>query len=253
MRKLLLSLVLLVPALAANAVEFTTLSRTQPITLVHTAEFSAYVNISLTLSGQTLTKAPLYLHISYIIGTDTLNDHMKVDTDRNGRVKQLLLKEGERLTALIYLHNADIDNVDGLTGSFRAVTDTLLTVSKDIIGSSFPGNVWIREHNPLFRIKLDEAKPRTVKLTFHLDGNYAFDDLHFKIKVISPQQGILLLPRTIDVTDEALLDFNNKTVTITIEGVNFSYPGSYYLQLMQTMKQDRVNGISKVSYEVITP
>lgn len=251
MRFLILPLVALLPLSSVKAVEFTSLSRSEPVSLTHTAEFSAYVDFSLSLSGERLATNALYLQVRYIIGSDTLTDNITITGSRSGQVKQLLLKEGERVTAQVFLKNGNLETVDGLEGSFRAATNTQLTVSKDIVGATFPGHVWIREHNPLFRVKLDGVAPRNVQLTFHFDGNYEFDALHFKVKVISPEQGILMLPSTIRVTDEPFLNLRDKTVTMTLEGVNFSYQGSYYLQVMHAMKQERVNGISKVSYEVV--
>jgi len=251
MRFFTLFLLAVLPLVSAQAVEFTSLSRTEPVSLTHTAEFSAYVDFTLALSGDVLASQPIYLRVRYIIGNDTLTDNSAVSGNRNGQVKQLLLKEGERVTAQIFLNNGNLESIEGIEGSFRAATNTQLTVSKDIVGATFPGNVWIREHNPLFRVKLDGVAPRDVQLTFHFDGNFEFDAFHFKVKVISPEQGILMLPGTISVTDEPVLNLRDKKVTMTLEGVNFSYQGSYYLQVMHAMKQERVNGIYKVSYEVV--
>jgi hypothetical protein len=236
---------------SAFAVEFNSLSRKTPVTMVYTSEFDAYVDISFSLSAKSWAVSPLFLRVQYIIGNDTLNDNLSLTENYKGVLKQILMRQGEHLTAKIMLVNADVESVADIQGSFRAASNTALMVSKDLVGSAFPGNVWLRDHNPLFRLKFDRAEPREVQLTFHFDGNYEFSNLHFKVKVISPEQGILFLPRTVDVTDDKVLNYRDKTVTITLEGVNFAYAGSFYLQVMHAMDANRVNGVKKITYEVI--
>ena len=236
---------------ATSAVEFTSLSRKTPVTMAYTSEFDAFVDISFSLDAKSWAVSPLFLRVQYIIGNDTLHDNLALTENYRGVMKQILMRQGEHLTAKIILVNADEESIADVQGSFRAAGNTSIMVSKDLVGSAFTGNVWLRDHNPLFRLKFEQAKPRQVQLTFHFDGNYEFSSLHFKVKVISPEQGILFLPRTIDVTDEKVLNFRDKTVTITLEGVNFAYAGSFYLQVMHAMEVNRVNGVKKITYEVI--
>lgn len=248
MRPILLVLCML--SLKAYAVDFTSLSRKSPVTLVHAAEMTAYVDISLQLDLEKASAKQLYLRIRYIIGNDTLHDNLTVTGSHSGVVKQLLMREGERLTAQVLLHNAETETVEGVQGIFRLLTNTTLKVGSDIGMSAFVGNVWLREQNPLFRVKFDQTGARNVQLVFHLDGNYEFDALHYKIKVISPEQGILLLPRTAVVTEDPVQSDRARTLRLLVDGVNFSYAGSYYIQVMHAMLPDRVNGVEKVSYEV---
>ncbi|MCF8255990.1 MAG: hypothetical protein K9J06_00430 [Flavobacteriales bacterium] len=244
-------LLMLACSFAVKAVEFSSISRQQPVTLVQQAEFGAYMDISLKLNAEQASTKTLYLRLRFIIGNDTLHDNLTVTGAYDGVVKQLLMREGERITAQILLNNAEVEEVGGLEGSFRAVHNSTLRVGPDLGQSSFIGNVWLREQNPLFRVKFEDAGPRDVQIIFHLEGNYEYDVLHFKVKVISPEQGILFLSRTATVTDDAELQQRSRTLRLTLEGVNFSYPGSYYLQVMHTMLPDRVNGVQKVEYAVV--
>lgn len=244
-------LLLFIVSMSAHAVEFTSVSRKQPVTLVYAADFTAFVDINLKLDATNATAGTLHLRLRYIIGNDTLHDNLTVTGAQDGTVKQLMLKEGERLTAQVLLNNAETETVEGLDGSFRASRNPSLTVKPELGQATFVGNVWVREQNPLFRVKFDEASPRDIQLIFNLDGNYEFDALHFKVKVISPEQGILFLSRTATVTTEPVLQQRSRTLRLTLDGVNFSYPGNYYLQVMHTMLPDRVNGVEKVSYEVV--
>ena len=236
---------------ATSAVEFTSLSRKTPVTMAYTSEFDAFIDISFSLDAKSWAVSPLFLRVQYIIGNDTLHDNLALTENYRGVMKQILMRQGEHLTAKIMLVNADVESVSDIQGSFRAASNTALIVSKDLVGSAFPGNVWQRDHNPLFRLKFEQALSRQVQLTFHFDGNFEYSNLHFKVKVISPEQGILFLPRTIEVTDDKVLNYRDKTVTITLEGVNFAYAGSFYLQVMHAMEVNRVNGVKKITYEVI--
>jgi hypothetical protein len=250
MRILLLSIATLI-SLSGKAVEFTSLFRSEPVTLAHSAEFTSYVDITLNINAERSSTTTLYLRLRYVIGPDTLHDLITVNGRHDGVVKQLLLKEGERLTAQILLHNAETDRAQDIEGSFRASVNSSLKVANDLGHPSFVGNVWMREQNPLFRVKFEDAASREVRLVFHLDGNYEFDDLHFRVKVISPEQGILFLPRSVKVTEGTTLDMREKSVKVDLDGVNYSYKGSYYFQVMHTMGNERVNGVRKVGYEVV--
>lgn len=238
-------------SVSAKAVEFTAISKKGPVTLSHTAEFDTYVDISLRLDLSKSTAKKLYLRARYIIGADTLHDNLTVDGAFNGVVKQLLLKEGERVTAQLLINNVELESAEGMQGSFTAKTNTELRVGSDFGQSAFIGNVWLRDQNPLFRVKFDQAFPRDVKVVFDLNSNFEYDALHYKVKVISPEQGILFLPRTAVVTEEAVQSDRSRKLSLSLEGVNFSYPGSYYLQVMHAMAPERVNGVEKVSYEVV--
>lgn len=248
--RLFLPIALMLSALSAHAVDFTSVSRSEPVTLIHAAGFTAYVDVSLNVSCKEATSQQLYLRLRYIIGTDTLHDNLAVTGGHDGVVKQLLLMEGERLTVQLLLNNAEVESVSGLQGSLRAGTNTRLEVGTEVGRTTFVGSVWHRDQNPLFRVKFDEPAPRDVQLEFHLTGNYEFDRLHFKVKVISPEQGILFLERSVKVTDGTHLSLGPKTLRLSLEGVNFSYAGSYYVQVMHQMMPDRVNGVDRVGYTV---
>jgi hypothetical protein len=250
--RIFLLITCLTATLSVHAVEFTFISRSQPVTLVHAAEFTAYVDISLKLNTEKATGKTLHLRLRYIIGNDTLHDNLTVKDGHSGVVKQLLMNEGERLTAQVILNNAEVDVIEGLEGSFRASTNGTVSVPSAMGQSEFLGHVWLREQNPLFRVKFEDAAPREVQLVFNLDENYEFDALHFKVKVISPEQGILFLTRSATVTEETQQQSRKRTLRLSLDGVNFSYPGSYYLQVMHTMVPDRVNGVEQVSYQVVT-
>jgi len=237
--------------LAGHAVEFNSIGRKAPVTLSHSVDFTSYVDINLELNTENAAAQVLYLRMRYIIGADTLHDNLKVENGHSGLVKQLLLKEGERLTAQVFLNNADLDHVEGLEGAFWAGSNTAMKVATDLGKTSFVSNVWVREQNPLFRVRFEENGSRDVQLLFHLDGNFEFDKLHFKVKVISPEQGILLLSRSVKVTEDAYLNQRTKTLKVSLDGVNFSYPGSYYFQLSHEMQPEHVNGIEKISHEVV--
>jgi len=250
MRKWLVPL-FVVLAVNVSAVEFTSISKKNPVALTHRADFTAYVDINLDIDLAEAGVKELFIRLRYIIGTDTLHDNITVKGARNGMVKQLLLNEGERLIAQILLNNAEIAEVAGVKGSLTLGTNTTMKVTTDLGKTTFVGNVWVREQNPLFRVKFDDAAPRDVQLLFQLDPNFEYDKLHFKIKVISPEQGILFLNRSITVNEEATLGLRARTLKVSMDGVNFSYPGTYYFQITHEMGADRINGIERLDHAVV--
>lgn len=249
MRKLLAPLMVMM-AFHASAVEFTALARKNPVVLTHRADFTGYVDLNLDIDLAEAGVKELYLRLRYIIGSDTLHDNVTVKGARQGMVKQLLLNEGERLTAHILLNNAENAEVSGLKASFTLGTNTTMKVTTDLGKTSFVGNVWVRDQNPLFRVKFEDAEPRDVQLLFQLDPNFEFDKLHFKVKVISPEQGILFLHRSVIVNEEQTLGLRPRLLKVSMDGVNFSYPGTYYFQVTHQMGVDRVNGIERIDHEV---
>ncbi|MBL4586890.1 MAG: hypothetical protein JKX84_07545 [Flavobacteriales bacterium] len=236
---------------AAQAVDFTKISRTEPVTTVYHADFKCYVDVSLFINTKDTHSGNIFLRVSYIIGDDTLNDNVLVDENYNGVLKQLFLDEGERLTAIIHLNNADTESLQGIVGSFGIVRNPEFKPSSDQGKNTFVGNVWKSDQTPLFRVKMTDSIPQVFRLTFTLNENYEFDKLYFKMKVISPASGILMLDKEVVVNEGSEIDLSRKTFSLDFEEIDLSHSGSYYFQVMQNMAGLRVNGIEKVEYEIV--
>ncbi len=232
-------------------VDFTKLSRTEPITTVYQADFKCYVDVSLFLNTNQSYKGNIFLRVSYIIGLDTLNDNILIDENYNGVIKQLFLDEGERLTAIIHLNNAETKEINNVEGSFRAVRNPEFKPTTDHGKNSFVGNVWKSDQTPLFRVKITDSIPQLFRLSFVLNENYEFDRLYFKMKVISPSAGILMLNKEIVVSESDALEFRKRTFDLDIIEIDLSQPGSYYFQIMQNMAGMRINGVETVKHKIV--
>lgn len=248
---LLLSFLVLFGIKNSEAVDFTKISRTEPVTTVYQADFKCYVDVSLFINTIKTYKGNVFLRVSYIIGDDTLNDNVLVDENYNGVIKQLFLDEGERLTAIIHLNNAETESLDGIEGSFRIVRNPEFKPTSDQGKNTFIGNVWRSDQTPLFRVKMTDSIPQVFRLSFTFNENYEFDRFYFKMKIISPASGILMLEREMLINDQTDISLARNIYSIDFDEIDLSHPGSYYFQVMQNMAGSRVNGIDKVEYRIM--
>ncbi|MFT7101457.1 MAG: hypothetical protein ACJAYA_000002 [Bacteroidia bacterium] len=235
----------------AYSVDFTKLSRDEPITTVYPANFKCYVDVSLFVNAIDVYKGPVFLRVSYIIGNDTLNDNIMVDGSYNKVVKQLFLDEGERLTAIIHLNNGETEVIDEIEGSLRIVRNPEFQAADEKGKNIFLSGVWNSDQTPLFRVSIKSTSSKVFRLKLSLNENYEFDKVYLKMKVISPSAGILMLDKEISVIDQPTLDMRKKIFTVDVEEVDLSTAGTYYFQVMQNMTGIRLNGVDKIEYEIV--
>ncbi|MGB0917039.1 MAG: hypothetical protein ACPGU4_05565 [Flavobacteriales bacterium] len=246
-----LSLTLALLALNAYSVDFTKISRDEPVSTVYPANFKCYVDVSLFLDlGEAYTQ-PAFLRVSYIIGNDTLNDNMKITGSHNAVIKQFFLDEGERLTVAVRLNNGETNEIEGVEGALRIVRNPDFVPVEDQGKNTFLSNVWKSDQTPLFRVGVKDSIPQLFRFKLSLNENFEFDKFYFKVKVISPSAGILMLDEVLTVTESPALEGRNKTFSIDLEEIDLETPGSYYFQVMQNMLSERVNGIEKIEYEIV--
>ncbi|TNF26067.1 MAG: hypothetical protein EP314_06195 [Bacteroidetes bacterium] len=246
-----LALVLILQAATSFGVDFTKLSRDEPVSTVYPSNFKCYVDVSLFLNATQAYNGPVYLRVSYIIGNDTLNDNLKIEGSFNGVIKQLFLDEGEHLTASIKLSNGETEMINGLEGSLRIVRNPEFEPSAAQGQNVFLSGVWAASQTPLFRIPITDSIPQMFRAKFTLNEHFEFDKLFFKVKVISPAAGILMLKKEVVVNEEPALELRKKTFSVDFPEVDLSSPGTYYFQVMHNMSGTRINGIDKINYEIV--
>lgn len=249
--RFLITGLLLLQTIASFGVDFTKLSRDEPITTAYPANFKCYVDVSLFLNATDVYMGSIFLRVSYIIGNDTLNDNLKVNGSFNNVIKQVFLDENERLTVIIHLNNGETEVVDGIEGSLRIVRNPEFQPTDDQGKSTFLSGVWKSDQTPLFRVAIKDSVSQLFRLKLTMNENYEFDKFYFKMKVISPSAGILMLQRVVNVNDRPALEMRKKTFSVDIEEVDLSAPGTYYFQVMQNMTGMRVNGIDRIDYEIV--
>lgn len=249
--RFLITGLLLLQTIASFGVDFTKLSRDEPITTAYPANFKCYVDVSLFLNATDAYTGSIFLRVSYIIGNDTLNDNLKVNGSFNNVIKQVFLDENERLTVIIHLNNGETEVIDGIEGSLRIVRNPEFQPIDDQGKSTFLSGVWKSDQTPLFRVAIKDSVSQLFRLKLTMNENYEFDKFYFKMKVISPSAGILMLQRVVNVNDRPALEMRKKTFSVDIEEVDLSAPGTYYFQVMQNMTGMRVNGIDRIDYEIV--
>ena len=247
-----LALVLMLQTATSFGVDFTKLSSNQPVSTVYPATFKCYVDVSLFLNASDVYEKPVFLRLSYIIGNDTLNDNIKVNGNFNNVVKQLFLDEGERLTVSVQLNNGDIELLDGIEGSLRVVRNPDFQPIDDLGKSTFLSGVWKSDQTPLFRVPIGDSIPQFFRLKMDFNQNYEYDKFYFKMKVISPKEGIVMLDKSIDVNENAAINFRSRSFYLDIKEIDMTQLGTYYFQVMSNMTVSRVNGIDKITYEIVS-
>lgn len=250
--RLFIALMLTLKAATSFGVDFTKLSRTEPVATVYPATFKCYVDISLFVNATNVFDKPVFLRVSYIIGNDTLNDNIEFRRGLNTVIKQLFLDEGERLTVSIQLNNGNITVLEGIEGSLRVVRNPDFQQTDDFGKSTFLSGVWKSDQTPLFRIPIEDSIPQFFRLKMAFNQNYEYDKFHFKIKVISPKDGIVMLDKAIDINESASIDLRSRSYTLDIKEIDMAQPGTYYFQVIPNMVSQRVNGVDKITYEIVS-
>ncbi len=249
--RFLIAIALLFQAMSSFAVDFSKLSRTEPVTTSYPATLKCYVDVSLFLNATPVFDGTVFLRVSYIIGLDTLNDNLTVDGSFNGVIKQLFLDEGERVTAIIHLNNSKSQEIDGIEGSLSIVRNPEFNLSESEGKNTFLSGVWKSDQTPLFRVAVQDESPKTFRLKVTVNENYEFDKLYLKMKVISPSAGIVMVEKEVNVNERPALELRKKTFTIDIEEIDLKTAGTYYFQVMQNMAGIRLNGIDKIEYQIV--
>lgn len=249
--RFLLSIALLMFATTSSAVDFTKLSRSEPISTTYPASFKCYVDVDLFLNLGENSPKPIYLILQYTIGADTIHDRIQVSDNINNVVKQLFLDEEERLTVSVFLNNEEIDVVKGIEGSLRIVRNPDFKPTEDQGKTTFLSNVWKSDQTPLFRIVNNDSVAQYFRLKLELTEQFEFDRLYFKMKVISPADGIVVLNKSIQVNESYKLTMRPKSFSLDMKEVDMTIPGTYYFQVIPNMMSNRVNGINKIDYEIV--
>lgn len=248
--RFLITIIFLLQAFTSVGVDFTSLSRNEPISTTYPANFKCYVDVSLSVNTVEAYSGAVFLRISYIIGLDTLNDNITIDGSFNEVVKQLFLDEGERLTTIIHLNNGETEVIDGIEGSLRIVRNPEFDTTDEHGKNTFLSSVWKSDQTPLFRVSIKDSIPQLFRLKLTMNENYEFDKFYFKMKVISPSAGIIMLNKEVSITNQPALEMRKKTFIVDIDEVDLSKAGTYYFQVMQNMAGMRVNGIEKINYVI---
>lgn len=234
-----------------SAVDFTKISRLEPVSTAYPATFKSYVDVSLFLNVEERYNNPIHLRVIYIIGNDTLSDNLVVNGTVNKVVKQLFLDEGERVTVQIFLNNSDIELIDNIEGSLRIVRNPDFQPTKSSGKTSFLSNVWKSDQTPLFRLNIKDSIPQLFRLKLSLNENYEFDVLHLKLKVISPSAGIVMLEKSLAINETNTVAMRKRNFDIDISEIDLATAGTYYFQVMSNMAYSRLNGVEKVDYEIV--
>lgn len=244
------SVLCLLFAVNVFAVDFSSLSREKAVGVGFSAEKNCNVSFLLNIKSLKENRLDIFLSVHYVIGTDTLNDYIYLDESYSGMIKEIYLEAGDSIYAYILLNNEEVAKIDNLKGSLVAKAGTSLDMQSTADMSKFTGTVWKDDQLPLFRIAKADEKAQLLHVDVSLTENFEFDKLYLKIKVISPSQGILLYSKELAVTEETVLPYRRKVISVDFPDLDIQKPGSYYVQVFHQMGQSRINGVEFVSYRL---
>ncbi len=244
-------LLFLIVSLSVSAEDFAFLSRNYPVKSSFKAESKTTIDVKFKLNSSKSRRRDLYLRAIYVIGKDTLTDFLHYSSNYDGLIKQVVMNSGERLEIFLYLNNDEVEEVKNLTGTINlnpgGIVPTNLKAHKNV----FAGTVWNAEDPVLFKIIKTDSIQQMLRVNFAFTENFEFDRLFVRVKVISPEQGIVVLNKEIEVNTSDFLEYSKNTIKTEIQEIVVRSPGTYYLQVTHQMQNLRVNGVDNASYELV--
>lgn len=237
--------------LTASAEDFAFLSRNYPVKTSFTAESRTIVDVKFKLNSSKSLRRNLYIRAIYIIGEDTLTDYYHYTANYDGLVKQIPLNATEKVQIFLYLNNEEVEEVKNLTGSINLNASGIAPSNNKPSKNLFAGTIWSADDPVLFKItKTDEVKQK-LKLNFAFTENFEFDKLFIRVKVISPEQGIVVLNKEISVNTSNYLEYSKNVIKTEVPEIIVMASGVYYIQITHQMANFRVNGIDNASFELV--
>jgi hypothetical protein len=233
------------------AEDFAFLSRNYPVKSQLVAESKTIVDVKFKLNSSKSSRRNLYLRAIYIVGKDTITDYLHFTANFEGLIKQITVEAGEAINVYLYLNNEELEQVKNLSGSIMLISGGILPPNNKINKSIFPGTIWNSDDPILFKISKADETVQRLFVNFAFTENFEFDRLFIRIKVISPEQGILVLNKEIEVNTSDFLEYSKNVIKTEIPDIYIRSSGIYYLQITHQMQNLRVNGLDNVSYELV--
>jgi gliding motility-associated lipoprotein GldH len=241
--------ILIIFPLTALTVTFESLSVEKAVKLAIVAERPQLANFYLQFSSA--GNAEFYIKIEYIIDKDTLTDYRYINTKFEGIIKEINLNKATVVTANLYLHTMGINKLDSIIGEFKYKLSPIRESDDQEGERKFTGSIWGANEQVLFKINKQVEDGHKLMLTLTTNENFNYDKLFLKIKAVSPTDGILLIDKTLDINKDDCLDFNGRSLSITLDKFKMSKEGNYYIQISHQMANEYLNGIESIAYEII--
>ncbi|MFT4681439.1 MAG: hypothetical protein ACI9YU_001285 [Flavobacteriales bacterium] len=251
MRNLILLLSFVLVGNQAWSMGFTTLSSTEAVAVIIEIQQKSFVDILLDVDLAKLNRKSLALRIKCTINGSEFNEYITLKQGQKGAVKRILMNEGELLKAELFLHESGLKELMPVIGSFDVTRVRSEQVGESVSANMFIGCLWPETQLPIFRvIKEDEVK-KTLSLTFNFTDQYEYDQFFYKLKVISPSDGILLYEKSIEVNASQYVTRNPKSVRVDLSEIPVLSSGTYYFQVQHDMNSSYINGVKSVEYKLI--
>jgi len=233
------------------AEDFAFLSRNYPVKVGFKSESKTILDVKFKLNSSKSKKRNLYIRAIYIIGNDTITDYLHYTSNFDGLLKQIPLSGGEQVECYLYLNNEETEEVKNLIGSISLIPGGSLQPNDKLNRNLFPGTLWSAEDPVLFKISKQDDTQKSLRINFAFTENFEFDRLFIRLKVISPEQGIVVLNKEIEVNTSDFLEFSKNAIKTEIPEVFVKGQGTYYIQITHQMQNFRVNGIDNASFELV--
>lgn len=245
----LLALGLVFLSIPVFSIPFNSLSSSQGVTVIYNARENSHIDVNLSLIAENANRKNVGIKLLLTIGDGVCSEYQTVESLYTGVVKQVFLNEGEQLKVELFLHEMGLDELLSLEGDLSLERNTELKIDEDFSNNRFFGDIWSDKQLPLFRISKDSAGKEMLTLKFNFTDQYEYDKLFFRLKVISPVDGILLYERELEILAK---DGERRSRSIEMEfgDVPIEEPGSYYYQVSHRMANSHLNGVSSVNFQL---
>ena len=250
MKNLILLLSFLVLGNQAWSVDFTTLTQTESVAVVIEVQQKSYVDIMLDIDLDKINRESLALKVKCTINGNVFYEYKVFEKGNNGSIKRILLEPGKMFKAELFLHEKGMKSLIPVSGTFDLVRQRSIQVSESVSASTFLSDLWAETQLPLFRFIKEDGIKKTLNVKFNFTDQYEYDKLHYKVKVISPVDGILLYEEVIEVNTEKYVARKPKSIEIDLTKIPVVGAGTYYLQFQHNMNSSYLNGVKSLEYEL---
>jgi hypothetical protein len=245
----LLTLALVILSLSAFSIPFNSLSSENGVTVIYNARENSHVDVNLSLIAEKANRNSVSLKLRLSIGDGICLEYRTIESLYSGVIKQIFLNEGEQLKVELFLHEQGRIELLSLEGDLSLERNTELKIDEEFSNNRFFGDIWSDKQLPLFRVSKDSAGKEMLTLKFEFTDQFEYDKLFFRLKVISPVDGILLYEKDLEILAKDS-ERRRRSIEMEFEDVPIEEAGSYYYQVSHRMNSPHVNGVSSINFNL---
>lgn len=244
-------LFLVLMSFVSEAKIFDKLSSAEFVEETYVANKPSVLNIDLFLrdaKADISDSLPVILNLKF--KDQEINDYIMISRNTQITLKSVFINSGDTCRIKLSINSSTPFEISDLKGNLSVKENILSFPSADKDNFNFTGALWHTSEVPLFRIEQTDSIKRGIKFFVTTNGNFEYDKLYLKLKVISPSHGIMHIDKEFEVNAGEYLSSTNQEFVLSLEGMDILKKGNYYFEFKQNHIVERVNGVVAIRYEL---